>query len=94
MISVEEYLHTMYRPDCDYIDREVRERNWGEHNHGRLQGAVATWLASQEHQIRIRTLISVRVQMPERSLPRSGYCLDPTRSLRRANHPNRTLAVR
>jgi hypothetical protein len=23
MVSVEEYLSTVYRPDCDYIDSEV-----------------------------------------------------------------------
>lgn len=26
-ISVEEYLHTVYRPDCDYVDGVVEERN-------------------------------------------------------------------
>ena len=28
-VSVEEYLHTSYRPDCDYVDGEVQERNLG-----------------------------------------------------------------
>ncbi len=26
-ISVSEYLHTSYRPDCDYVDGMVEERN-------------------------------------------------------------------
>lgn len=26
-VSVDEYLHIMYRPDCDYVDGEVIERN-------------------------------------------------------------------
>src|SRR5579875_879313 len=26
-ISVEEYLSTSYRPDCDYVDGEIEERN-------------------------------------------------------------------
>ena len=30
LISVEEYLRTSYRPDCDYVDGEVLERNMGE----------------------------------------------------------------
>jgi len=28
-ISLEEYLNTCYRPDCDYVDGEVLERNFG-----------------------------------------------------------------
>ena len=28
-ISLEEYLNTSYRPDCDWVDGEVRERNGG-----------------------------------------------------------------
>ena len=30
LVSVEEYLHTSYQPDCDYVDGEVQERNLGE----------------------------------------------------------------
>lgn len=36
--SVEEYLQTVYRPDCDYIDGLVEKRNVGERDHARLQG--------------------------------------------------------
>ena len=36
-ISVREYLNTSYRPDCDYIDGEVLERNLGEIDHSLLQ---------------------------------------------------------
>jgi hypothetical protein len=27
VIPVSEYLSTTYRPDCDYVDGEVQERN-------------------------------------------------------------------
>ena len=37
VISVSEYLSTMYRPDCDYVDGEVQERNLGEYDHGKIQ---------------------------------------------------------
>lgn len=36
-ISVEEYLKTMYRPDCDYVDGVVEERNLGERDHAGIQ---------------------------------------------------------
>jgi hypothetical protein len=36
-ISVEEYLSATYRPDCDYVDGLVLERNLGEKPHARLE---------------------------------------------------------
>ena len=36
LVSVREYLSTSYRPDCDYIDGVVLERNVGEKDHSRL----------------------------------------------------------
>jgi Uma2 family endonuclease len=36
-VSVEEYLHSSYRPDCDYVDGEVEERNLGEIEHSQMQ---------------------------------------------------------
>jgi hypothetical protein len=41
-IPVSEYLRTTYRPDRDYIDGEVQERNGGEQPHGNLQIILAT----------------------------------------------------
>ena len=35
-IPVSEYLATVYRPDGDYIDGEVLERNLGEQAHSLL----------------------------------------------------------
>ena len=29
-VSVEEYLKTVYEPDCEYVDGVVEERNLGE----------------------------------------------------------------
>ena len=40
LVSVSEYLSTSYRPDCDYVDGVVLERNWGEYDHSRLQGEI------------------------------------------------------
>ena len=42
LVSVEEYLNTSYSPDCDYVDGEVLERNWGEWNHSELQLALGS----------------------------------------------------
>src|SRR5436305_970007 len=40
LISVGEYLSRTYRPDCDYVDGEVVERNVGEKEHRKLRGAL------------------------------------------------------
>jgi len=36
-VSVEQYLATSYRPECDYVDGAVEERNLGEKEHAILQ---------------------------------------------------------
>ena len=37
MVPLSEYLRTSYRPDCDWVDGEVRERNIGEAPHASVQ---------------------------------------------------------
>jgi Uma2 family endonuclease len=63
MISVAEYLNTSYRPDCDYVDGQVVERNVGEREHSRPQGLLAIQLFHQEKQQRIVVLIAQRIQV-------------------------------
>ncbi|HEV1287171.1 MAG TPA: Uma2 family endonuclease [Bryobacteraceae bacterium] len=62
-ISVTEYLNTCYRPDCDYVDGQVLERNLGEYEHSRPQALVAALLFNQEKQRRIVVLIAQRIQV-------------------------------
>jgi len=47
LISVNEYLHTSYDPDCDYVDGVIEERNLGEYNHARLQLLIGAYLLRQ-----------------------------------------------
>ena len=35
---LEVYLHTTFRPDCDYVDGQILERNVGEGEHSFVQG--------------------------------------------------------
>ncbi len=62
-ISVEEYLNTCYRPDCDYVDGEVLERNLGEKSHARLQAKITAWLMGQEDSFRFLVLTECRLQV-------------------------------
>ena len=37
LLSLEAYLQTSYRPDCDFVDGVLEDRNVGERDHNRLQ---------------------------------------------------------
>jgi Uma2 family endonuclease len=36
-VTVDEYLQTSYRPDCDYVGGRIEERNVGEKEHSLIQ---------------------------------------------------------
>lgn len=63
LISVDEYLHTVYRPDRDYTDGVVEERNLGERDHAWLQGAFVTFFRSRFKETGITALPEWRFQI-------------------------------
>src|SRR5690349_18656181 len=63
LISVQEYLATSYRPDCDYVDGEVVERNLGEFDHSWLQTALGAFFFARRKQWGIEVLVEQRVQV-------------------------------
>ncbi len=62
-VSLAEYLHTSYRPDCDYLEGVLLERNVGEWDHGRLQVLLGSFLLDRESQWGILVVPSQRVQV-------------------------------
>ena len=62
-ISVAEYLATTYRPDCDYIDGEVKERRLGEKPHSGLQGYLGTLFTVNRTAWQMRAFPEQRVQV-------------------------------
>lgn len=62
-MSVREYLSTSFRPDCDYVDDEVVERNWGEYDHARLQGAVFAYFYLHRKEWGIEAVPEQRVRV-------------------------------
>ncbi|MDQ6678684.1 MAG: Uma2 family endonuclease [Acidobacteriota bacterium] len=62
LISVDEYLHTDYQPDCDYVDGVVEERNRGENPHSSLQGEFIVALHRYCDILNIRVYPEQRVQ--------------------------------
>jgi len=63
LISVEEYLATSYRPDCDYVDGRVEERNLGEWDHSSLQMKVAAYFFMRRKEWGIQVVPEQRVQV-------------------------------
>lgn len=61
LVPVEEYLHTDYSPDVDYVDGELQERNMGEFDHGTIQAALVVWFATHASEWKIRTIPELRV---------------------------------
>ncbi len=47
-IPVSEYLDTIYHPDREYVDGELRERNVGKWEHARIQWLLAHWFGNHE----------------------------------------------
>jgi Uma2 family endonuclease len=66
LIGENEYLFTSYRPDCDYVDGFILERNLGTHPHGRLQTLIAAYLLQHERQWQIHTVVEVRLKIRAR----------------------------
>lgn len=63
VVPLSEYLATSYRPDCDYLDGELLERNVGEWDHSRLQMLLSRYLSNREKQWDILVVPEQRVQV-------------------------------
>ena len=62
-IPLSEYLETSYRPDCEYVDGEIRERNVGKWEHARVQLLLAVWFGTHEKQWGITGSTEQRIQV-------------------------------
>jgi Uma2 family endonuclease len=65
-VPLSEYLETSYRPDCEYIDGEIRERNLGESDHSKMQMLLGHYLFSRAGKWGIVVLPEQRVQVSVR----------------------------
>ena len=75
LISVEEYLATSYRPDCDYVDGRIEERNLGEWDHSSLQTAVAAYFFARKKQWNVSVAVEQRVQVKPRRFRIPDVCV-------------------
>ena len=63
VVSLEEYLSTSYRPDREYIDGVILERNLGERDHSELQTEISTYLNVRRKRFGIHVFVEQRIQV-------------------------------
>src|SRR5580658_6276862 len=74
-ISVTEYLNTSYRPDRDYLDGVVLERNLGERDHSQPQALLAAYFLVRRKEWGLWALTEQRVQVTERRFRVPDVCV-------------------
>jgi len=62
-LSIEQYLNTTYRPDVDYVDGHIEERNLGDTDHGKIQKRLLILLSLREEEWGVEALPETRVQV-------------------------------
>jgi Uma2 family endonuclease len=63
LVSTEEYLHTSYHPDRDYVDGLVLERNLGEIPHSWIQGVLIVFFSEVSKRGALYAFPELRVQV-------------------------------
>ncbi len=77
-IPVSEYLKTSYRPDCDYVDGELQERNLGEEWHSAVQLAIGTIFQNNRKAWGLRPYTEQRVQVAPSRFRVPDVCAVPS----------------
>ena len=75
LVSVDEYLTTAYRPDCDFVDGEVIERNVGRKDHSKLQRNILMWFCAREQELRLTAFPEQRIQVTLRRYRIPDICV-------------------
>jgi Uma2 family endonuclease len=74
-LSMGEYLSTVWRPDCDFVDGRSEDRNIGEYNHSRMVMGLIAQLADQEDTCRVFALPSLRLRVAPARVWVADLCL-------------------
>ena len=61
LLSLDEYLKTSYKPDCDYIDGEAQERHVGEYAHSKTQAELTIWFGTRQRPWAINVVTEQRI---------------------------------
>ena len=73
--SLADYLRSTYRPDCDFVDGEVQERNWGEFDHAAVQAFLTSWFFQHRQEWDLQVLPEMRIRVAEQRVRIADVCL-------------------
>jgi Uma2 family endonuclease len=74
-ISVTEYLNTTYRPDRDYVDGQVLERNLGERDHSQPQALLTAYFLVRKSEWGLWALTEQRVHVTRQRFRLPDVCV-------------------
>jgi len=75
IVPVEEYLHSSYEPECEYLDGKVVECNVGTAKHTRLHAEVGAYFYTRRKPWGIDVLSVQRVRIRERRYRVPDLCI-------------------
>ncbi|MDQ2900775.1 MAG: Uma2 family endonuclease [Acidobacteriota bacterium] len=75
LVSVEEYLHSSYEVDCDYVDGELVEREVGERDHSELQGYIHAYYLARKRKWGVYPFVEQRIRISERRYRVPDICI-------------------
>lgn len=87
-IPIDQYLRKTYRPDCDYVDGEVRERNLGEQPHAFAQAIIGSMFHQHWKEWSIVAGISLRIRVSATRIRVADICV-----MRRSDPPEPVVLV-
>lgn len=62
----QQYLRTVFRPDCEFVDGRIEERNVGEFEHSRIQGMLIRIFGNNEREWEVVSSPECRLQVAPR----------------------------
>jgi Uma2 family endonuclease len=88
-LSLEEYLSSSYRPDCDFVDGRSEERNIGSFDHSIMVRSLICMLTDRQEPWRFLALPSLRMRIALKLVRVPDVCLIERTSPREQvlNHP-------
>ncbi len=63
LLTLDEYILTSYRPDCDFVDGYLEERILGTPKHAYLQMKLGAWFGAREKEWNIVVMGDVRTRV-------------------------------
>ena len=63
LIPMNEYLHTAYHPDCDYVDGQLVEGNMGERSHSITQREFLLFFGNRRREWNVFVFPEQRIQV-------------------------------